>query len=222
MKQLITSLLLIGSFLPFMAQAQAPVAPQTSVEKYQAGKHYQVIAVPVRTANPDKIEVNEVFWYGCPHCYHFEAILEPWAKKLPDDVDFQQTPAIWRPAMEVHSRAYYAAKQLNVLDAMHPIIFKAMIDEKKALSNENDIAALFVAHGIDDAAIRKAYNSFSVQSQTRQADARVRSYGVQGTPEIIVNGKYRVSSNETGSQEAMLSVASFLIEKERQGKGGKK
>lgn len=222
MKRLITSLLLIGSFLPFMAQAQDASAPQTSGEKYQAGKHYQVIPVPVRTADPDKIEVNEVFWYGCPHCYHFEALLEPWAKKLPADVDFERTPAIWRPAMEVHSRAYFSAKQLNVLDSMHTIIFKAMQEEKKALGSENDIAALFVAHGIDDAAIRKAYNSFSVQSLTRQADARVRSYGVQGTPEIIVNGKYRISSSDTGSQEAMLDVANFLIEKERKGKGEKK
>lgn len=222
MKQLITSLLLIGSFLPFMASAQDAAAPQNSVEKYQAGKHYQVIPVPVRTANPDKIEVNEVFWYGCPHCYHFEAILEPWVKKLPADVDFERTPAIWRPAMEVHSRAYFAAKQLNMLDAMHMVIFKAMQEEKKGLVNEDEVAALFVAHGADDAAIRKAYNSFSVQSLTRQADARVRSYGVQGTPEIIVNGKYRVSSSDTGSQESMLDVASFLIEKERAGKSDKK
>jgi protein dithiol oxidoreductase (disulfide-forming) len=224
MKQLITSLLLVGSFLPFMVQAQDPVTTPVSapVEKYQAGKHYQVIPVPVHTANPEKIEVNEVFWYGCPHCYHFEAILEPWAKKLADDVDFERTPAIYRPAMEVHARAYYAAKQLNVLDAMHLIIFKAMQEEKKALSNENDIAALFAAHGVSEEEAHKAYNSFSVQSQTRQADARTRSYGVEGTPEIIVNGKYRVSSSDTGSQEAMLSVASFLIEKERKGKGSSK
>ncbi|HSC75470.1 MAG TPA: thiol:disulfide interchange protein DsbA/DsbL [Pseudomonadales bacterium] len=224
MKQLITSLLLISSFLPFMAQAQDSVAPlaSASAEKYQEGKHYRRIPVPVHTANPEKIEVNEVFWYGCPHCYHFEAILEPWVKKLPDDVDFERTPAIYRPAMEVHARAYYVAKQLNMLDAMHTIIFKSMQEEKKALANENDIAALFAAHGVSDEAARKAYNSFSVQSQTRQADARVRGYGVEGTPEIIVNGKYRVSSSDTGSQEAMLSVASFLIEKERKEKGTSK
>jgi thiol:disulfide interchange protein DsbA len=218
MKRLITSLLLIGSFLPFMAKAQEPVAPAVSVEKYQAGKHYKVIPVPVHTANPDKIEVNEVFWYGCPHCYHFEAILEPWVKKLPDDVDFERTPAIYRPAMEVHARAYYAAKQLNI-DAMHLIIFKAMQEDKKALANENEVVALFVAHGVSEEEARKAYNSFSVQSQTRQADSRTRNYGVEGTPELVVNGKYRISSSDTGSQEAMLNVANFLIEKERKGKG---
>lgn len=220
MKKMIAALLLLGSFLPFTVFAQDAAAPLA--EKYQAGKHYKVISVPVRTTDPGKIEVNEAFWYGCPHCYHFEAPLEAWAKTLPADVYLERTPAIWRPAMEVHARAYYAAKQLNVLDSMHLIIFKAMQDEKKALANENEVAALFVAHGIDDAAIRKAYNSFSVQSQTRQADARARSYGIEGTPEIIVNGKYRISSHEAGSQEGMLQVASFLIEKERKAMGAKK
>ena len=221
MKQLITSLLLIGSFLPFMAQAQDVVTASASLEKYQAGKHYKVIPAPVRTANQDKIEVNEVFWYGCSHCYHFEPMLESWAKKLGSDVDFERTPAVWRPAMEVHARAYYAAKQLNVLDSMHLIIFKAMQEEKKALANEQEVVALFAAHSIDEASIRKAYDSFSVQSQTRQADARARSYGVEGTPEIIINGKYRISSSDAGSQEAMLDVATFLIEKERKAKGSK-
>lgn len=216
MKSLIASLLLVASLLPLTSVAQ-DAAPATT-EKFQAGKHYQVITVPVRTTNPDKIEVNEVFWYGCPHCWHIEALIEPWAKKLAADVDFQRTPAVWRANMEPHARAYYAAKQLNVADSMHGIIFKAMQQEKKSLANENEVAALFVAHGIDEVAIRKAYNSFSVQSLTKQADARVRSYGITGTPEIIVNGKYRISSSDTGSQEAMLEVADFLIEKERKSK----
>lgn len=222
MKKLLTSLLLIGSLLPFVAAAQsgAPVSTPTTAEKYQAGKHYHVIAVPVRTSNQEKIEVNEVFWYGCPHCYHFEAVIEPWAKKLPADVYFERTPAIWRPNMEPHARAYYSAKQLNLLDSMHMAIFKAMQEgsPKLTLSNEDQVAAFFKAHSIDEAAIRKAYNSFSVQSQAKQADARVRSYGIEGTPEVIVNGKYRISTNSAGSQEAVLDVANFLIEKERKAK----
>jgi thiol:disulfide interchange protein DsbA len=222
MKKLLASLLLAGSLLPVMASAQDAAPSAAPAEKYQAEKEYHVIPVPVRTANPDKIEVNEVFWYGCPHCYHFEAILEPWAKKLPDDVDFERTPAIWRANMESHARAYWAAKQLNVLDAMHPIIFKSMQEEKKPLLTEDQVAEVFVAHGIEDAAIRKAYNSFSVQSLTKQGDARVRSYGITGTPEIVINGKYRISSSDTGSQEAMLDVANFLIEKERKDKRSRK
>lgn len=214
MKRII-AMLIVLSCLPLLAVAQENAAPAASAEKYVAGTHYQVIPVPVRTANQDKIEVNEIFWYGCPHCAHFEPVLEPWAKALPADVDFERTPAIWRPNMEAHARIYYTAKQLGVLDAMHVIAFKALQEEKQPLENEDQVAALFVAHGIDEAAVRKAYNSFSVQSLTKQGDARVRSYGVTGTPEIIINGKYRVSAHDAGSQNAMLDVASFLIEKER-------
>lgn len=221
MKKLMASLLLIGSFLPLMAQAQDAAPAGASGEKYQAGKEYQVIAIPVRTADQEKIEVNEVFWYGCPHCYHFEVPLEAWVKKLPDDVDFERTPAIWRESMDPHARAYYMAKQLKVLDTMHSIIFKAMQEEKKGLVNENEVVALFTAHGINEDAARKAYNSFSVQSLTKQGDARVRGYGITGTPEMVINGKYRISAHDAGSQEAMLDVATFLIEKERKGKGDK-
>jgi thiol:disulfide interchange protein DsbA len=220
MKKLFSMLVLV-SLLPLMAFAgDVPAAS----EKYIAGTHYQVIPVAVRTANPDKIEVNEVFWYGCPHCMHFEPALEPWVKSLSADVDFERTPAIWRPNMEAHARIYYAAKQLGVLETMHPIVFKAMQEEKQDLDTEDQIAKLFVAHGIADAAFRKAYNSFSVQSLTKQGDARVRSYGITGTPQLVINGKYLVAAGRkdesnpnsvTITQTDMLDIASFLIAKER-------
>jgi thiol:disulfide interchange protein DsbA len=215
MKNVLVSLMWFCMALPLLASAQEG-------DKYQAGTHYQVITIPVRTADPEKIEVNEVFWYGCSHCFEFETIMSPWSKNLASDVDFQRTPAIWQPKMEAHARAYYTAKQLNVLESMHPIIFKTMHTDKHPLENEDQIASLFTAHGVDEAAFRKAYNSFTVQSQARQADSRVRGYGVTGTPEIIVNGKYRISARETGGQQGMLDVASFLIEKEREAKSSGK
>ena len=196
-----------------VADEASPAAPQ----QYEAGKQYQVLAEPVRTANPDKIEVNEVFWYGCSHCYQFEDMLESWAQRLPADVVFERTPAIWQPVMEVHARAYYVAKQLGVLDKMHRVLFKTMHVEKHPLENEDQLASLFVANGVDEAAFRKAFNSFSVQSLVRQGDARVRAYGIEGTPEIIVNGKYRVTGRDAGGgHQGMLNVVNFLVAKERQ------
>jgi len=215
MKKLLMSLVLACTTLPFMTVAQ-------EAEQYQAGTHYQVISIPVRTADPDKIEVNEVFWYGCSHCFEFESIVGPWSKTLPPHVDFQRTPAIWQPKMEAHARVYYAAKQLNVIESMHPVVFKTMHTDKHPLENEDQLASLFAAHGVDEAAFRKAYNSFTVQSQTRQGDSRVRGYGVTGTPELVVNGKYRISARETGGQQGMLDVANFLIEKERAAKSSSK
>ena len=193
------------------------IATHAQAANYVAGQDYTVLANPEKIEG-NKIIVREFFWYGCPHCYHFESKLEPWFKRLPADVDVQRTPAIWRPAMEVHSRAYFVAKQLGVLDKMHIVIFKAMQEEKKALASKEEVVALFVNNGSAEADVIKAYDSFSVQSQTRQADARTRNYGVQGTPEIIVNGKYRISTEDAGSQDNMLKVADFLIAKERSGK----
>jgi thiol:disulfide interchange protein DsbA len=191
---------------------------QAETEKYQAGVHYEVLPQPIRTADATKIEVNEVFSYTCGHCFNFEAVLHPWSKSLAADVDFQQTPAVWQPSLEPFARAYYSAVMLNVLDQTHMTIFEALHVKKQPLRSEEDFAAIFDAAGVDGLRFSKAYNSFGMTSMVNQAKARVRGYRVQGTPEVIVNGKYRVSSRNAGGFDGMLNVADFLIEKERSAK----
>jgi thiol:disulfide interchange protein DsbA len=211
MKHWIKRLVFLALVLPMaMCQAQS--------DKYQAGVHYEVLPQAVRTANPNKIEVNEVFSYTCGHCYNFEALLHPWSQSLADDVDFQQTPAIWQPALEPYARAYYSAKVLKVLDKVHMPIFEAIHVQRQQVRTKEDLAAIFVAQGIDKAKFDQAYSSFGMTSMVNQASSRVRGYRVRGTPEIIVNGKYRVSTRNAGGFEGMLSVANFLIEKERNAK----
>lgn len=211
MKHWIKRLVFLVLILPMaMCQAQS--------DKYKAGVHYEVLPQAVRTANPNKIEVNEVFSYTCGHCYNFEALLHPWSKTLADDVDFQQTPAIWQPALEPYARAYYSAKVLKVLDKVHMPIFEAIHVQRQQVRTKTDLAAIFVAQGVDKAKFDQAYNSFGMTSMVNQASSRVRGYRVRGTPEIIVNGKYRVSTRDAGGFEGMLSVANFLIEKERSAK----
>lgn len=193
-----------------------PVATfQAYGKDYQAGVHYEILPQAVRTADPSKIEVNEIFSYTCGHCYTFEDTVEPWLKTLPADVDFQRTPAIWSPALEPYARAYYAALMLDVLHKVHTPIFEAIHLKKQRFSGEQDFAAVFTAAGVDGQKFTKAYNSFGMTSMVNQAKARVRSYRTQGTPEIIVNGKYRVSTRNTGGFSGMLSVAEFLIQQER-------
>jgi len=188
---------------------------QAESEKYQAGVHYELLPQPVRTANPDKIEVNEVFSYTCSHCYSFEDVVTPWKKQLPADVDFQRTPAIWGSNMEPYARAYYGALMLNELDRTHRPLFEAFHLKKQNFSTAQDFAELFVSKGVDGDAFTRAYNSFGMTSMVNQAKARVRSYRVQGTPEMVINGKYRISTRKAGGFAGMLSVADFLIEKER-------
>jgi thiol:disulfide interchange protein DsbA len=213
-KRLLLSLTLLA---PLALWVVAPGA--AAQEEYVEGKDYELITPAVRTANPDKIEVAEFFWYGCGHCYTFEPVLGQWKKTLPEDVDFQGSPAIWNAKMEIHARAFYTAKLLGVLDTLHPVIFQAMNVDRKRLSSEEEIRELFTANGVAAEDFDKAFNSFGVSSQVRQANSRARAAKITGTPALMVNGKYHISTRQAGSQAGMLKVADYLIAKERAAKG---
>jgi protein dithiol oxidoreductase (disulfide-forming) len=189
---------------------------QEGAATFTAGKHYDVITQKVaRTASRDKIEVAEFFWYGCGHCYAFEPLLQEWKKNLPEDVEFRPIPAIWRDVMELHARAYYTAEALGVVDKVHMAIFQAMNVDRKRLGSANELGDLFEANGVSREDFDKTFNSFGVSSQVRQAVAAAKSAGITGTPAMMVNGRYHLSTQKAGGQAEMLEVADFLIEQER-------
>ena len=208
LKNLMLSLSLLV-FMPLLATAQ----------NYVEGENYDLISPAVRTADPARIEVVEFFWYGCGHCYNFEPLITAWKKTLADDVDFQGSPAIWNKPMELHARAFYTAQVLGVFDTMHPALFQAMNVDHKKLANEDEIQALFVANGVAAEDFSKAFNSFGVSSQVKQAAARAKAAKITGTPALMVDGKYHVSTRKAGNQADMLKVSDFLIEKERAARG---
>ncbi len=184
--------------------------------QYTAGKHYEILPTPVRTSDPKRIEVAEVFWYGCSHCFTFEPMVSTWASQLPENVNFVHSPAIWHKSMELHARAYYTAKALKVLDPVHQAIFEAMNLKRDKLASKEAIGKIFVAQGVDLDKFNKTFDSFGVVSATKQADARQRSYNVRGTPEMVVNGKYRINAKMAGGQGGMLKVADYLLKVERE------
>ncbi len=195
------------------------VAAQDTAKVYVAGTDYDVITPPVRAVDPGKIEVAEFFWYGCGHCYAFEPNLQAWEKTMPKDVSFRRIPAIWQEKMELHAKAYYTAEALGVLDTMNMVIFQAMNVDRKTLASQAEIATLFAAHGVSEADFNKAFTSFGVSSQVKQAVATAKAAQITGTPALMVNGKYHVSGRKSGTQADMLKVVDFLIEKERAAKG---
>jgi thiol:disulfide interchange protein DsbA len=214
-KRLLLSLAALAPVVLWVASPSGVVA----AEEYVEGTHYELISPAVRTADSEKIEVAEFFWYGCGHCYTFEPVLTQWKKGLADDVDFRGSPAIWNAKMEIHASAFYTAEVLGVLDTMHPIIFQAMNVDGKRLSSEGEIKELFTANGVAADDFDKAFNSFGVSSQVRQANSRARAAKITGTPALMVNGKYQISTRQAGSQAGMLKVADYLIAKERAAKG---
>ncbi|MGD8175251.1 thiol:disulfide interchange protein DsbA/DsbL [Marinimicrobium sp. ARAG 43.8] len=184
---------------------------------YSEGEHYEVLADPVPSSAPGKIEVVEVFAYTCGHCYNFEPLIRAWKKEQQDDVAFVQAPAMWNATMENYARGFYTAKALGILEDVHSAVFTAVHQEGKRFNSAEQWADFLATYGVDREKVLKTFNSFGVTSQVRQADARVRGYKISGTPEMVVNGQYRVSSRMTGSHSEMLRVVDYLVEQIRDG-----
>lgn len=193
----------------------AACADDSASATYQEGKDYRVLANPVLVADPNKIEVAEVFWYGCGHCFAFEPLVRKWKEKLPDDVAYVYVPAMWNGAMERHARIFYTANALGVWDKMHQPIFNAINIDRKHLVDDKEIAALFNQYGVDGDKAIKTLNSFGTTSLVKQADARARGYDIKGTPTLVVNGTYVIETERAGSHENMLKIASYLVDKIR-------
>jgi len=203
-------IVLLSSLILFSGVAIA----QEAVE-YDEGFDYQLITPTQPTDDPDRIEVVEIFWYGCPHCYHFEPTLGPWTDNVPKDVNFYRLPAIFDTSWEAGARAYFTADILNVLDKSHSALFHAIHAENKTLNNVDKLANFYAGFGIDKALFKKTYASFVVNTRVARSKDMVRRYGVNGVPAIVVNGKYLVTGPMAKSYDNMLKITNFLVEKER-------
>lgn len=204
---------ILTALIAFILTAQVAVA-----DTFEAGVHYEVLPAAVITSDKSKIEVVELFWYGCGHCFNFEPMLKAWKMQQAEDVVVKQQPAMWNKTMTLHAKAFYTAQALGVADKTHAPLFAALNDKTKrrSLNSEAGLQAFFAQLGVEKETFTKTFNSFGINSQVKLADSRARSYRMQGTPEMVVNGKYRIASGLAGSQAKMLEVANFLIEKERQ------
>ncbi|HHH42888.1 MAG TPA: thiol:disulfide interchange protein DsbA/DsbL [Gammaproteobacteria bacterium] len=184
--------------------------------EYKEGVQYKVIENAQPTASADRIEVLELFWYGCPHCYRLEPELEAWLEKKPDDVVFVRLPAILGPPWALHARAFYTAELLGVTDKIHKPLFDRIHKEKKPIRNEQQLKDFFIEQGVSAEDFDKTYNSFAVITKTNRAKQAVSLYGISGVPTLVVDGKYRTSAREAGSNKGILEVVDFLVKKERE------
>lgn len=179
-----------------------------------AADGYENVTPPQPLQNIDKVEVIEFFWYGCPHCYSLEPELNNWLKTKPANVHFIRQPAVFSELWGKHAKAYYTAEALGVSEKTHAAFFDTIQNKKEKLVSEDELAKFFAAHGVKDEDFRAAYNSFSVDAKTRQAEAMSARYGITGVPAVIVNGKYRVTATTAQSQEKILPVVNQLIQQE--------
>jgi thiol:disulfide interchange protein DsbA len=207
MRNLILSAVFAGaSLFGVAAHAADPI---------QAGKQYVELSSPVPVSVPGKIEVVELFWYGCPHCYQFEPTLNPWVEKLPDDVNFVRIPALFGGAWNLHGQMYITLDIMKAEHQVHDAVFRAIHQEGKKLASAEEMADFLATQGVDKDAFLKTFNSFAVKGRMENAKKLAMAYQITGVPVLVVNGKYRFDIGSSGGAQQALQVADHLIAKER-------
>ena len=184
-------------------------------EEYVPGRHYEILDNPTITRNPSKVEVVEVFWFGCNHCYSLESYIQPWKRNLHNDVDFWKSHITWNAQAETHARLFYSAKALGIEEKAIPAAFTAIWREGRNLLGNSEVEYFFKGFGVEKERYLSVSNSFGVNNAVKQANNRMRQWAVTGVPTIIVNGKYKVSGTREIGTSKLLDVVDFLIEKER-------
>lgn len=195
---------------------EPPVETPAESEPFKQGIHYQLLTAAQPTGSePGRVEVLEVFWYGCPHCYTLEPHIKAWVSEgIPAQAEFRRLPAALNPSWQILARAYYTAEALGILEQVHSDIFREFHVNKNPLNTPESLAEFFGRYGVSEADFADAFNSFAVQTKLRRSDALVRRYRITGVPTFVVNGKYVTSASEAGSIPALFAVVNFLVEKE--------
>ena len=197
----VAAMLLIGS--------AAPAA--------ELGRDYKLLN-PAQPASTEKIEVLEFFFYGCSHCFHLHPLMGKWEKTMPKDVELTYVPVIFRDSWEPMARTYYALELIGQLHPLHDALFKAWNVDKTDLSDEARIFDFVAARGVDRAKFSAAYNSFTMQSKVARAKQMIRSYGLTGTPTLIVDGKYLITGLQPADTMRVLDEVIAMVRDTRAGK----
>jgi thiol:disulfide interchange protein DsbA len=197
---LVSSLAALPLVAPLAARAQAEPSS------------FSPINPPQPSESGGKIEVIEFFWYGCPHCYSLEPVIEPWAAKLPPDVVFRRVPAVFNERWGLDAGIFYAFEALGVLDKLHRPFFDAIHRDRLRSDNREARDQWLQKNGVDAKKFEETLKSFGVQSKVKRAVQQTVAYKIDGTPAMAVAGKYTVSAEQGRTQQGMLATVDKIVE----------
>ncbi|WP_420467620.1 DsbA family protein [Panacagrimonas sp.] len=205
------------AFVASLALLTFACSADDSDAKFKDGKQYKQVKKVAQPADPKRIAVEEFFWYGCQHCYHFEGTIEAWAASKPADVDFIRVPAsLGRPEGKAHQQAFYTAEVLNVTDKIHTPLFQGIHDQRRNLFTQETLRAFFNQQsGVLPDVFDSTYTGFAVNSRVGKAEQLARDYLILSVPTVVVGGKYQTNSNMAGDFPKVAEVVNFLVEKVR-------
>jgi len=193
-----------------VATAAAGLAPASfSSLAQQAAYTTLQNALPVE--NPGKVEIAEFFWYGCIHCYNLEPALEAWVPKLPPDAYFRRIPAAFNERWAHDATIFYAFESLGLLGKLHRPFFDAIHRDKLRSDNQAALGEWLAKQGVDAKKFEATMKSFGVQSKTKRAAQLTGASRIEGTPSMMVQGRYTISTEQGRSREGLLAAAEGLI-----------
>ena len=177
---------------------------------YQLGIDFGFLSRPLPVKEDGVVDVIEVFWYGCGHCFNLAPVVSRWSKQKDSTVNFQKMPVTWGPVHQLHARLFYTIEALGIGEVGHTAVFKAIHKEGNFLSNEKAIINFLEKLGVEKNDAIKYMNSFSVKQKVKRAIEISKQFKVTATPMFFVDGQYRVEAK--GGSMKMLKVVDYVIE----------
>ena len=194
---------------PFLLGAASAAFAATAPIK---DKEYTLVepALPPLDGNSGKkVEVIEFFYYGCPHCYNLQPALKAWLKNAPKDVEFKRMPTVFRESWVPLTRTYYALEAIGALEKMHDDVFSTVQQNSVNLGDKRTLLEWAAKRGLDAKKLGEAYDSFAVQTKTQRSLQMTRTYGITGTPSIVVGGRYLTGPSMTLNADNTINYQRF-------------
>lgn len=216
MRALLLAVLLAAPVAALLAPLSATTA-QAQPLLLEEGRDFARIEPALTTdTGADRIEILDVFWYGCPVCNEFAPMMSYWGGEIRGDLVMRRMPAIWNDVMRLHARIHFTGMALQLQARVHEAAFRRIHDEQQALNSEAQARSLFEALGVTGEAFEQAWNSAEVLAALERAEQETQAAGIDRLPALIVNGRYRVVRNDRLRELPDLVMATNeLIKRER-------
>jgi thiol:disulfide interchange protein DsbA len=185
---------------------------ETNAQPVDATK-YKPVREQMTVTTGDKIEVAELFWFGCGHCFALEPSLKEWKKTMPANAEFKKVPAIFSARWEFHGQAFYTMQALGVPEKAYDDFFKSIHVNRKPLNNMTQLVQFLSAFDKTEEQVKSAFNSFDINNKMRAAKKITRQSGAAGVPALVVDGKYITSQQLGGGTAQMFNIVNQLIDK---------
>ncbi|HXY96528.1 MAG TPA: thiol:disulfide interchange protein DsbA/DsbL [Steroidobacteraceae bacterium] len=196
--------------------AALPADAQLPAGRWKPGANYDPLVPGQPTSvEPGKVEVIEIMWLGCPHCYALEPQLRAWLRTKPAYIEFLRVPVIWGPPHRAHARLFYTLKELGRPDLVDKA-FDTIQQQHNPLIAGSDAETLQVEqawaaqNGVSPADFANAYNSLAVNADLGRAEELTQRYRVEAVPLFVVNGKYTTDAGKAGSPASLIQLIDDL------------